>query len=125
MTDIYTISMLLLSLLYFHPDYMNTTWISFKMSDPPHVAITIANSILIVTCILGNCFVCVVLLRNRDMRYIKQFYNNEITLQQKQEAIMMSRSMNKLGFRKTSIKPPSQISPPPPAPHSNKPSFFR
>ncbi|CAH3037014.1 unnamed protein product, partial [Porites lobata] len=49
-------------------DYMNTTWISFKMSDPPHVAITIANSILIVTCILGNCFVCVVLLRNRDMR---------------------------------------------------------
>ena len=104
---------------------MNTTWISFKMSDSPHVAITIANSILIVTCILGNCFVCVVLLRNRDMRYIKQFYNNEITLQQKQEAIMMSRSMNKLGFRKTSIKPPSQISPPPPAPHSNKPSFFR
>ena len=104
---------------------MNTTWISFKMSDPPHVAITIANSILIVTCILGNCFVCVVLLRNRDMRYTKQFYNNGITLQQKQEAIMMSRSMNKLGFRKTSIKPPSQISPPPPAPHSNKPSFFR
>ncbi|CAH3037016.1 unnamed protein product [Porites lobata] len=49
-------------------NYMNTTWISFKMSDPPHVAITIANSILIVTCISGNCFVCVVLLRNRDMR---------------------------------------------------------
>ena len=73
MTDIYTISLLLLSLLYFHPDYMNTTWISFKMSDLPHVAITIANSILIVTCILGNCFVCVVLLRNRDMRYIKKF----------------------------------------------------
>ena len=47
------------------------------------------------------------------MRYIKQFYNNGIALQLKQEAIMISESMNKLGFRKSSIKPPSQISPPP------------
>ena len=48
-----------------------------------------------------------------DLRFNKQ-----------QEAIMMSRAMNKLGFRKSSIKsPPSQISPP--LPLSNKPSFFR
>lgn len=102
---------------------MNTTWISFKMSDPPHVAITIANSILIVTCILGNCLICVVLLRNRDMRYIKQFYNNGITLQLKQEAIMISESMNKLGFRKSSIKLPFQISPTPPPRSLKSPPF--
>ena len=43
------------------------------MSDPPHVAITMANSIFIITCTVGNSLVCAVVLRNRDMRYRPQF----------------------------------------------------
>ena len=42
------------------------------------------------------------------------------------KAIMMSRAMNELGFRKSSIKsPPPFSNKHPPLPLSNKPSFFR
>ena len=41
------------------------------MSMPADIAITTVNFILIITCIVGNCFVCAVVIRNRDMRYIK------------------------------------------------------
>lgn len=44
------------------------------MSDSAHVGTTIVLSILVVVGILGNSLVCVVIMKNRDMRYIHNSY---------------------------------------------------
>ena len=43
------------------------------MSMSADIAITTVNFIIIITCIVGNWFVCAVVMRNRDMRYITKY----------------------------------------------------
>ena len=41
------------------------------MSEAANVAITTVACIFVVINVLGNCFVCLVIRRNRDMRYVE------------------------------------------------------
>ena len=41
---------------------------SAMSEESADVALTAINSILIIICIVGNCFVCAVVMKNRQMR---------------------------------------------------------
>ena len=41
------------------------------MSMSADIATITVNSILFITCIAGNCFACAVVMRSRNMRYMK------------------------------------------------------
>ena len=41
------------------------------MPDSSEVIITTVNFIFIITCLVGNCFLCAVLMRNQEMRYLE------------------------------------------------------
>ena len=41
----------------------------YRNSDSAEVALIVAHSVLVIVNIAGNSLVCVIILRNRDMRY--------------------------------------------------------
>lgn len=46
------------------------------MSEPDEVAIATVLSTLIIVDVVGNCLVCVIIKKNRDLRYVRKMFLN-------------------------------------------------
>ena len=70
------------------------------MSETAGVAITIVHSVLVIVDIVGNSLVCVIIKRNRDMRYVE----NRMVRTTLIEILKTAARLAQLGERQSAVR---------------------